>query len=86
MDFTYPQTTFEHESKHGFVALVVDDGKEEFDLLFSGIAWKRVGLAEEMPLRDNGAIDGLFIDDREEIIKQPQGRKPAVDREGRKLF
>jgi len=86
VNLAYSQSTFQHESEHDFIAFVVDDGKEEFDLLFSGIAWKRVGLAEEMPLRDNGAIDGLFIDDREEIIKQPQGRKPAVDREGRKLF
>jgi hypothetical protein len=37
-----------------------------------------------MSLRDDGALDGLFIDDREEIIKQPQGGKPAVDGEGRK--
>jgi hypothetical protein len=34
-----------------------------------------------MSLRDDGALDGLFIDDREEIIKQPQGGKPAVDGE-----
>jgi len=31
-DFTHPQATFEHEGEHNFVAFVVDDGKESFEL------------------------------------------------------
>jgi hypothetical protein len=83
-DFTHPQPAFEHEGEHGFVAFVVDNGEEEFDLFLASVTWERMRLAEEMSLRDDGALDGLFIDDREEIIKQPQGGKPAVDGEGRK--
>jgi hypothetical protein len=44
---------------------------------------KRAGLAEEASLRDDWAFNGLFVYNREEIIKQPQGGKPAVDRERR---
>jgi hypothetical protein len=44
------------------------------------MGWERVWFVKEVTLLD-GTIQRLFPNDPEEIIKQPQGGKPAVDGE-----
>lgn len=50
VNFPYSQSAFEHEGEHGFVAFVMDDGKESFNLFFAGISRQRMRLAEEVSL------------------------------------
>lgn len=57
--------------------------KETLDLFLTRIAWKRLRLAEEVPLWNNRTWHGNVVDDGEEVIERAERRQPAVDRERR---
>lgn len=55
-------------------------------MFLARVAGKRLRFAKEMQFHDR-TIQRLFLNDPEEIIKQPQRGKPAVDGErGERFF